>query len=43
MNKKGDDSMPSWLIVLLICAVLLLALGFLIIKNKIIDGVFRGI
>ncbi|KHO53755.1 MAG: hypothetical protein QT09_C0010G0018 [archaeon GW2011_AR18] len=42
MDKKGD-SMPLWLIVLLISAVILLALGFLIIKNKIIDGVFRGI
>ncbi|MEK6948057.1 MAG: hypothetical protein AABX19_02325 [Nanoarchaeota archaeon] len=43
MDKKGDESMPPWLIVLLISAVILLALAFLIIKNKIIDGVFRGI
>ena len=42
MDKKGD-SMPLWLIVLLISALLLLVIGFFIIKGKIIDGVFRGI
>ncbi|HLC86224.1 MAG TPA: hypothetical protein VJG30_02985 [Candidatus Nanoarchaeia archaeon] len=43
MEKKGAFGIPSWIIVILVLALLLFFLYWIGFKKNIIDGVFAGI